>query len=198
MISVIKQRVNILSFAIISLLISISYWLIISGCNLADERIFNSFFLQYLWEFNAGIVLAGYYKEKQKLFWAQHNLILVFTAIVGISLMAFMAIKGERVGKTFNDIPASIGYVSVSAFLFSVSGNFIKPLKRFLIFVGKLSYELYLTHMIVFILLRDLIGASNTNIIVSLFLILPIAILVSNLAKKLFAVLLAKTQVNRV
>jgi peptidoglycan/LPS O-acetylase OafA/YrhL len=112
--------------------------------------------------------------------------------------MALMAMKGGRVGKTFNDIPASVGYLSLSAFLFSISDNLIKPLKRILIFVGKLSYELYLTHMIVFILLSDLIIKSNSNIIISLFLVLPIAILISYFLHKLFTILLAKIQVNLV
>ena len=197
LLSAVYHKINSFMFIIAAVIISISYSLIITYFNLADQRIYNSFFLQYLWEFCAGIVLAKYYRSSNKLFWEQNNFILMFIAAIGIAAMALMAIKGGRTGQTFNDIPASIGYTSLSAFIFSVSGKSIKIFERFLVFVGKLSYELYLTHMIIFILLSDIIEAvtkNKSNIYGSLLLILPLAILFSNFIHKYFDELLTGIQ----
>ena len=201
LIIVIKQKQSVFAFMTTSFAISTSYWLITTHFNLSDERMYNSFFLNYLWEFCAGIMLAKYYKDKNKLFWIQNNLLLISIATIGILTMALMAIKGGRIGQTFNDIPASIGYTSLSAFLFSISSQVITPLKKFLIFIGKLSYELYLTHMIIFLLLSDIVEIvtkNKSNIFISLLLILPITILCSQLIHKIFTVLLANTRANRV
>ncbi len=195
----IEQKLGVLGFTATALLISIFYWLTITHFNLAEERMYNSFFLQYLWEFSAGIMLAKYYKDKNKLFWVQNNILLIVIATTGMLTMGLMAIKGGRTGQTFNDIPASIGYASLSAFLFSVSSKSIPPLKRFLIFVGRLSYELYLIHMIIFILLSDaieIITQSKSNIFISLSLILPLTILFSYFIHKSFTVLLSNIQVK--
>lgn len=197
----IKQKLSVFGFTATTLLISLSYWLVISYFNLAEERMYNSFFLQYLWEFSAGIMLATYYKDKNRLFWEQNNILLFLIATIGILTMAIMAIKGGRIGQTFNDIPASIGYISLSAFLFSISSKYIQTLKRLLIFVGKLSYELYLTHMIIFLLVSDVITVitqNKSNILISLFLILPLTILFSYFLHKLFTVLLINIQAKRI
>jgi peptidoglycan/LPS O-acetylase OafA/YrhL len=186
---VMRDRMSSLAFIAITLFISVSYWMMITYFNLADERIYNSFFLQFLWEFSVAMVLAKLYKEKNLLIWVQSNIVLMSIAIIGILLMALMALKGGRIGQTFNDIPASIGYASLAAFIFSVSSSVIKPFKVFLIFIGNISFELYLIHMIAYILLNSFITSvinMESNIFISLFLILPITILLSSFVHKLF------------
>jgi len=189
-----RDRMNSLGFIVITLLISVSYWLTITYFNLADERIYNSFFLQFLWEFSAGMVLAKLYKEKNKRIWLQSNLVLISVAIGGILLMALMALKGGRIGQTFNDIPASIGYASLAAFIFSVSSSIIKPLKQFLIYIGHISYELYLVHMIIYLLLNSMIIEIlhiKSNIFISLLVILPLTIWFSSYVHKWFKLLMS-------
>lgn len=200
LIIVIEEKLGILGCAATALLVSISYWITMAHFDLNDG-IYNILFPQYLWECSAGILFAKYYKDKNKSFWDQNRILLLFLAVMGILAMALMAIKGGRIGRTFNDIPASIGYVSLSALLFSISSSSIQPLKRFFILVGKSSYELYLTHMIIFLLLRDLIETitnHKSNIFISLLLILPAAIVSSCFIHRLFSRLLAKIQPNHV
>ena len=114
-----KEKLSNLNCIVISLFISICYWAIISVLNLSDQKVYNSFFMQYLWEVVAGVIFADYYNNKIKSFWEQNDFILFFIAIIGISTMALMAVKAGRIGQTFNDIPASLGYLSLSALLFS-------------------------------------------------------------------------------
>jgi peptidoglycan/LPS O-acetylase OafA/YrhL len=118
----------------------------------------------------------------------------MFVAIGGILLMALMALKGGRVGQTFNDIPASIGYASFAAFVFSVSSSVIKPLKRFLIFIGNISYEFYLIHMIIYLLLNSIIVEIfdiKSNIFTTLLVILPLTIWFSSYVHKWFKLLMS-------
>jgi len=197
LIILLQQKVNTVSFIGITLLISILYWLTITYFNLTDLRIYNSFFLQYLWEFSAGMVLVKYYKDKNILFWEQKNIVLFSVAILGISTMAIMALKGGSIGKVFNDIPASIGYLSLSALLFSISKEYIHPIKNFFISVGKFSYELYLIHMLIFVLMNnsfEILTGNTSNIFIGLFVILPLSIILSTFIHRLFSSILRGTQ----
>jgi peptidoglycan/LPS O-acetylase OafA/YrhL len=93
--------------------------------------------------------------------------------------MAAMALKGGRLGQTFNDIPASIGYVSLACFLYSIVSKYTIPRKLFL-FIGFVSYELYLTHMLVFqVAVKIIMPSLNipVNIVISWFVLLPGALL---------------------
>jgi peptidoglycan/LPS O-acetylase OafA/YrhL len=196
----IRDRMSSFSFILITLLLSVSYWLTITYFNLADERIYNSFFLQFLWEFAAGMVLAKLYKEKNKLIWVQPNLLLMSVAIGGMLLMALMALKGGRIGQTFNDIPASIGYASLAAFVFSISSTVLKPLKRFLIFIGHISYELYLVHMITYLLVNNMIIKIfhiESNIFISLFVILPFTIWFASYIHRWFKLLMSNIDARK-
>jgi peptidoglycan/LPS O-acetylase OafA/YrhL len=177
-----KRRLSSTVFLGISLLISMAYWVSVSILGLADQLIFNSSSLQYLWEFNLGIILADAYRHHDFVFWRQKPSILLATAVLGIGLMAGLALKGGNVGKTFNDIPASIGFTSLSAFVYWLCDQHLSSLKQVCKRVGSLSYELYLIHMIVFLLislgLKTLFQFEGT-IATALFLILPITLLLS-------------------
>ena len=200
LLALMREKMSIIGFIITTLSISILYWSAITYFNLANERIFNSFFLQFLWEFSIGMILAKLYKEKNKLFWVQSNLLLMTVAIIGMLLMAVMALKGGRVGQTFNDIPASVGYASFSAFLFSVASSSIKPIKKFFIFIGNISYELYLVHMVVYFILNDMIVEIiqvKSNIFISLFLILPLTIWFSSYVHKWFNLLISNINAKK-
>lgn len=184
LIILLKEKSKLSLFLVISLLLSASYWIIISFYNISDKRIFNSFFLQYIWEFNIGIILADSYLRKKKYFWEHNNIILALFSIIGIATMGFMAINGGRLGKTFNDIPASIGYFCLSALAFSICKKYFGLLKTILSYIGKLSYELYLVHMLVFILLNDTLESVTkikSNIFMSILIILPLSIYSSHL-----------------
>jgi peptidoglycan/LPS O-acetylase OafA/YrhL len=178
-----KQRLNSKVFLGISLLLSIAYWVLIGVLGLADQRIFNSSFLQYLWEFNLGIVLADAYRRRDFRFWQQKPLVLIAAAAVGIGLMAGLALKGGDIGKTFNDIPASVGFISLSALVYWLCDRHLQSFKRAFMSVGSLSYELYLIHMIVFLVIGlgfKTLFQSEGSIGSALFLILPITLFFSH------------------
>jgi len=174
----IKNKTTLLFFFLFSLLISICYWISISYLNVADMRTYNSFFLQYLWEFSMGIALADIYMSKNKKFWDQSILTMLFFSALGIGIMGIMSIKLGRLGQTFNDIPASLGFLSLSIATFLI-GKHIIIFRKFIQYAGTVSYELFLIHMIIFIVLTRAIQSitgTSANLLVSFIFILPVTI----------------------
>lgn len=155
-------------FFALSMLVSIVWWEAVFLLGKGGERVWNSFFLQFLWEFSLGLTLADVFKNADfkasdfvilKNFrnlsvlrgdfwnfkwWAYLPVGLFFTG-----LMILMILKMGDIGKIFNDIPALIGYASLSIFLYHVGDKFIPPVKRFFLWVGGFSYSLYLVHVLV-------------------------------------------------
>lgn len=177
----IKNSLSVSQFILFSFIVSFLYWIVISLLDLAHLRVYNSFFLQYLWEFNLGIVLSEQYLKNGKSFWNLSIFVLAPLAIAGLTLMALMVSKGGRLGQTFNDIPASLGYTCLTATMYILLSK-VNTIRSLVAYTGKISYELYLLHMISFLLFNrfifHLFGITE-NIFTALLFILPISILIA-------------------
>lgn len=131
---------------LLSLSISLLWSIMITLLGINSQRIWNSFFLQYLWEFVLGMKLASiYYNDPIKVQIPQLKS-LFFAAGIGIIITGMAGIKGGWF-KTFNDIPSFLGYSSILLITYKV---FPKIWKRFILFTNKISYEWYLLHILVF------------------------------------------------
>ena len=96
--------------------------------------------------------------------------------------MAFMALKGGAIGRMFNDFPASIGYLGFSVVTYAMCLGRLMFVRRFVVYIGHLSYELYLIHMIVYLLVTAFLTTVfglNSTIFISLLGVLPLAIFLS-------------------
>ena len=144
------------------LLISLLWSTIVGLLGLEENRSWGSFFLQYLWEFGLGMWIAercmmsdgkGQYImdiKSYRWWW------LVLGAIGGMSLSAFMAWNGG-VLKLYNEIPSLIGYLSIALLIYKTG---IKMANRFFEWANSYSYELYLVHSIVFVVVGYLLTSS--------------------------------------
>lgn len=111
----------------------------------ADQRVFNSFFLQYLWEFVLGMELAKYYADA-KTFDIPRPYLCLLIAIIFTGISGIMGYMGG-VYKLFNDIPSLFGYLFCAVFLYSLH---IRAINSFFVFTNRISYEWYLVHVLVF------------------------------------------------
>lgn len=126
-------------------LISIAWGVLILYFDKSEMRNWNSFFLMYAWEFMLGMVFAELLIQK-RLRLKLKAIHFLSISIVSLFIFAFMALKGGQLGKTFNDIPALIGYSSLAIFIFYLG---LKPINAFFLYTGKISFALFLDHMLI-------------------------------------------------
>ena len=121
--------------------ISLLWWIFTYSAGIAHIRIWGSFFLQYLWEFALGFVLAeAFYNGKS---FRVKNFLLLFAAVVGIGLQAGLVLISDSL-RIVNDVPGLIGFVSLALFFSNVP-----LLKKLCVRLSSFSYEIYLVHMLV-------------------------------------------------
>ena len=126
-----------------------------------DERVWNSFFLQYLWEFCLGMKLAEIYIRHPQKVSVPDWKYLIPVCILGISLTGLMGLMGFP-WKLYNDIPSLLGYTSLALILYKANIKYINILFNF---INKFSYEWYLVHMLVFSFVRhSLRFIGNTSV----------------------------------
>lgn len=117
---------------------------IIAG--IEEKRIWNSFFLQYLWEFVLGMWLAKKYNECPENIKISDTKILFFVCIVNFVLYGVMGYMGG-VFKMYNDIPSLFVYGTLCLLIYRFAPQVIS---RFFIKTNRFSYEWYLTHILIF------------------------------------------------
>ncbi|MBM6820173.1 acyltransferase [Clostridium saudiense] len=132
-------------FMILSWGISLIWWIIVFYLGKSNLRVWNSFFLQYLWEFSLGMVLATKYYNSGKINIPKKRL-LVLGSVIGIILTGITGIYGGYL-KLFNDIPSVMGYGGIALLIFMVGSKYINT---FFINLSSISYELYLIHILVY------------------------------------------------
>lgn len=129
-----------------ALLISLLWATFTTLMGLDDERVWNSFFLQYLWEFVLGMWLASVYFEHPEKLKLPNMWILVVAMIVGLGLTGVSGFAGG-IWKSYNDIPSLVGYMSMALIIYKIGVKFIN---RFFEYTNKVSYGWYLVHILVF------------------------------------------------
>ncbi|MDR1503316.1 MAG: acyltransferase [Prevotella sp.] len=141
----ISERMNGWKFMMLSLFISLTWSTLVGLIGKEEERIWNSFFLQYLWEFSLGLVIAkAYFKGKFKIqkpkLWH-----LIVISILSLAIFGFMGIKGG-IFKLYNDVPSLIAYLSLALLIYYLS---VKWINKFFIYTNTFSYEWFLVHMLI-------------------------------------------------
>jgi len=184
----VKQRLNNdVAFVSMAMAVSAVYWFFVVHFDVVDMWVFNRSFLQYFWEFCAGMVLADLYRTKGYKFWDQRPAMLSVAAVLGIALMGTMAIKGRDIGRVLNDIPAAVGYVALVALMYAVAKRWNLFIVGPLTYLGTISYELYLTHMFVAAVASDLVFMNSHGDLTLLqsIAVLPMAIVVAGVYRKI-------------
>lgn len=164
-----RKSGNGLVFLGVTLLLSMAWWLLVFMLNKGDLRNWNSFFLQFLWEFALGMVLAEYFLKPDttpKLgikgdFWNYKWWVYLPIGLTGTGLMVFIILKMGELGRVFNDIPALIGYTALCIFLFRLSEQWLPPVKSFFLWIGSFSFSLYLMHVLVLVAFIKILAINN-------------------------------------
>lgn len=136
---------------IAALVISILYMTIVAVLKYSEFRVWNSFFLQYLWEFCLGMWIAEQlytHNIKNSTLQVKYKY-LIITMIIGIGLTGISGWKGGIL-KIYNDIFSLLGYSSCLCIIYRIG---INTINRFFIWTSTFSYEIYLLHILIFSLM---------------------------------------------
>ncbi len=129
------------SFFGIFLGVSVLWWILVYALGVSEVRVWNSFCLQYIWEFALGMCLADLLNRGKE--FRAGRVKLFAAAAAGIGLQTAMAMHSGA-WKVFNDIPALIGYTALVLLLGGIP--FIRRIGEV---VSGFSYELFLVHILV-------------------------------------------------
>ncbi|MCK8493762.1 acyltransferase [Spirosoma sp. RP8] len=136
-------------FIAIGLSLSYGGWVAYMGQE--EERHYNSFFFQYLWEFVLGMLL---YKTEMLQKLIERPIWQYFMVIaVGYSIMGILVLKFGSIGKIYNDYFSFMAYFSVCVVAYRS-----RFMIKFFDSIDAFSYTLYLTHYFVIDLYRKLIS----------------------------------------
>lgn len=150
---------------LVALFISVIWWIVVGILGYEDYRPWGSFFLQYLWEFALGMQLAKWYKDgrfSEEDFFTKVDLRhLIVAAVVGMALTGIMGKIGGTL-KLFNDIPSLVGYTSLLLILYKLN---IWKINNLFSWSNKISYELYLVHSLVYVMIRYILSDCLPSVI---------------------------------
>ncbi len=138
-----------------SLGISLLWILITTFTGLYEERIWNSFFATYLWEFTLGMYLADRYVKEPSFIRLPSKWKLLLLTVFGLGISGVCGLLGGYY-KSFNDIPSMIGYISMALFIYKLNTPY---LSKFFEYTNKVSYEWYLLHILIFGIYHRFCGA---------------------------------------
>ncbi|MFB2121345.1 acyltransferase family protein [Parapedobacter sp. 2B3] len=153
-----------------------------------EFRVWNSFFLHFLWVFVLGMVLAARYGYSQFFMKRLSIPLLLVLAVVGITLTGISGASGG-VLKLYNDIPSMVGYLSFALLIYAAG---IKWLNRFFIYTNQFSYEWYLLHMLVIDCVLALTGSASLGLIEGIVVLATSYVLAIGYHRLLKPVLYAK------
>jgi peptidoglycan/LPS O-acetylase OafA/YrhL len=170
-------------FMILCCALSFCWAIIVTMLGYTEIRVWNSFFLQYLWEFALGMVIAGYYSESGKLLIDKISTpILCIITVIAFGIYSVLSLKGGLL-KSFND-PFSFAAISgICIILYR-----LKFLQKFIYFTSAISYEIYLIHILVYNTLFTVLKSFlNQYVIaaVSLILIFILSYVYNKFCKKI-------------
>lgn len=178
-----EKCVNRKRFILIGIVISAVWWCIVAAMGFEDIRVWNSFCLQYIWEFMLGMAVAEFLQEGKSIKISYS--VLSITVILGLGIQSVLALKGGAF-KLFNDVPALFGYGVLGIILYQIFGNIGK---KVVFYSSKISYEWYLTHILIFTVIFHLFPFENIyeEIVVGIsafFISIIVAVIYGKLIKK--------------
>jgi len=181
-----KSKLKNKPFLVLSILISLSWTIFVVLMHRETERVWNSFFLQYFWEFALGMAIADKASKDEKIITKGIKQSLLLSIGIGSAVLCgVLTLKAGEPGKMFNDYFALTATASLSIFLFNLK---IKPINKILLFVGKLSTPIYLLHILFILVITNVFSGLDPIYIVLLSVIgiVPVAWVYQKMIKAYF------------
>jgi peptidoglycan/LPS O-acetylase OafA/YrhL len=170
-----KNKLKNKAFFALSLVVSVGWALMVFLFNKQGQRIWDSFYLQFFWEFALGMLIAErMYNGKPLIKKVPSQPVLLAIALANIAAYGILALKGEAVGRLFNDFFAMTGYSLLAVWLYRIQ---LKPVNIFFTYIGGISMSVYLLHIGVLLFVSHIIPIYSPSIemVIALALIIPLS-----------------------
>lgn len=147
-------------FLVLTLIVNILWavFTVIAGIN--EERVWNSFLLQFLFEFSVGMAAADHLDEVIDWYNNTSTVKLLLYGAAGYVLLLICYFAGNVLG-SFSDAPSAAGFVLCALALYKLG---IKRFNNFMVRLSTVSYEWYLVHYIVLLLCYFEVWASISSL----------------------------------
>lgn len=136
-------------FFLLCLSVSLAYGISLIALGKETQRIWNSFFLQYLWEFSLGMILAKAYHQKRfsRIAIPTKPLVLVW----GLSTVLFLGLSYSASAWVliFNDYLALVSFSSTALLMRAFLGE---SYRGAMMWVSRFSFEVYLLHTLMILI----------------------------------------------
>jgi peptidoglycan/LPS O-acetylase OafA/YrhL len=148
------NRFKPLETLLMATLISILYsgWVIYIGQ--AETRQFNSFFLQFLWEFVLGMAICKINILEKLISMTLRTYVVI--ALISLAATGFLVTYFGAVGKMYNDSFSFIAYISICIICYRLN-----VFSNSFFYLDGISFPLYLTHVFVISLYLSKIAINN-------------------------------------
>lgn len=174
------------TFLLTTLLLSLLWATTVLLLGKGSIRVWNSFFLQFLWEFALGMWMAkriyttGVLTSKT---WKWPGTLVL--AILNLLIYSLLALKGGQWGMLFNDIFALSGYGLLAASLYMMR---LPGMRTVLHFIGRISLSMYLLHFLVLLSLAAFLPDNPKYQIVlfTLAVLIPLSMLYQRVVEWFF------------
>lgn len=188
-----KNKLGSKKYLIISIIISLVYGILVILLGKMEIRTWDSFFLQYLWEFSLGMIFAEYFCNSQQSYKSYKSpklFLILILSILGFIMTGLTSYLGG-IFRIFIDYTLFLGYGSLAYFIYLLN---IKYINTFFIWINKFSYEWYLIHILIFECMRVLLIGCNSSIFlfILVFIISMCSALIYNVIIQKFKGLLLK------
>ncbi len=183
-----KSKLKNNAFLILGFVIYIVWATTVFLLGKESERIWYSFFLQYVWEFSLRMVIADKLSKNEKILGENYSqFVIIVIGLICSATYGILALKFGEIGKLYNDVFALTGYSLLSIFLYNLQ---LKPINQFFIFVGKISLSVYLLHILVLSILIALMKDLHLIyiIIISTLAIMPISFAYQKMINALYRI----------
>jgi peptidoglycan/LPS O-acetylase OafA/YrhL len=177
------EKIGWPTFLGITFIISISWMTIIYFLDVTGDRAWNSCFLRYIWEFSLGMAAARMNRDRFKISTINATLLFMGSMVIMYVSLKYM----NSIGGLYNDFFALVAIMMFTLLIYRIGLlKWLGFIRKGMLEVSRFSYELYLVHILVFLLLQEIL--KNAGVEYALWMI-PVFIAVVLVASKLFAML---------
>lgn len=180
----IMKKMGEIRYLVLCCMISIGYAIGLVIFKWENSIILSRLCFKYIVEYGFGMVVASTFLNGKLSEYKIKQYQLFLYGIIGVVLLGISS--KNAIGRTLNDIPAFIGVICLFFWLYRLNYSWIN---RVILWFGNISFEWYLTHMLIFSCVFTLSDGSIKADFICAIIALVTSVLWASIFKKLVRII---------